>query len=372
MKIAFLIIVLLHALIHVFGFLKAFGISEMKELSLPISQTAGIFWLICMALFLLFGILHLLDHKYAWIIGLLAVILSQIIIIIFWKDAKFGTIANILVLVVSFIGMGAFFLKIEFEKRVKDDFVDNNTFPTEILTEKDIEHMPELVQRYMHITKSVGQPKVKNFRAEFTGGMRSNPEDKFMKLHSVQYNFYQNPSRYFYMGAKKMGLPATGLHLYEDQIATFEVMLLNWIKVVDAKGDKMNQGETVTLLNDMCIMAPATLITPDIKWKTVNDTTVNAVFTNGSISVSADLFFNQKGELVNFISNDRFETDGKEYKLNPWSTPVDEYFEINGYYLPKSAKLIYHRKDADFVYGEFEFLDLKYNLEELYESEKQL
>ncbi len=29
----------------------------------------------------------------------------------------------------------------------------------------------------------------------------------------------------------------------------------------------MNQGETVTMFNDMCVMAPATLIGPDIVWE---------------------------------------------------------------------------------------------------------
>ncbi|MDP3442555.1 MAG: hypothetical protein Q8T08_06790 [Ignavibacteria bacterium] len=362
MRIAFLIIVILHGLIHLFGFVKGFGFKEVEELTLPISKPLGIFWLTATVLFIIYGILNFANNKYAWFFGLFAVVISQILIVIFWKDAKFGTIPNLIVLIVSLVSLGSFLIKSEFINRVNSDFTANNTLSTEILTESDIANLPEVVKKYLHYTKSVGQPKVKNFRAEFVGGIRGNPTDKYMSLQSVQYNFYQSPSRYFYMTASKMGLPSTGLHLYQTKTATFEVKLLNWFKVVNAKGDKMNEAETVTLLNDMCFIAPATLIDSRISWEIIDDKTVKAQFNNGDISISALLFFNEKGELINFISNDRFETDGKKYVNYPWETPVQDYRMINGYLLPGKAKLIYQRPDGDFTYGELEYKSVKYNL----------
>lgn len=162
-----------------------------------------------------------------------------------------------------------------------------------------------------------------------------------------------------------MGLPATGLHLYQDKTATFEVKLLNWLPVVSARGEKMNQAETVTLINDMCFIAPATLIDKRIAWEQIDELSVKAVYANGDISVSAILYFNEKGELINFISPDRFETDGKKYQSYPWKTPVSEYKERNGYVLPSKAKLIYEKSDGDFTYGELEYKEVKYNVEQM-------
>jgi len=362
MRIIFLIVVLLHGLIHLLGFVKAFGFKEVKELTLPISKPLGTVWIIATALFLIYGILYFINTKQSWLVGIIAVILSQILIFYFWKDAKFGTIPNLLILIIALVSLGSYLLHSEFTSSVKNDFSKNNTLSTDILTENDVAHLPLIVQKYLYYTKSIGQPKVKSFRAEFTGGMSSKPEDKYMKLQSVQYNFYENPSRYFYMTTNKMGLPATGLHLYQNATATFEVKLLNWFKVVDAKGDKMNQAETVTLLNDMCFIAPATLIDSRITWKAINDTSVKAIFKNGSISISAMLYFNGKGELVNFISNDRYDTDGKKYVSYPWSTPVEDYRMINGYLLPSKATLIYKKPEGDFTYGKLEYKSVKYNL----------
>ncbi|MEB2775039.1 DUF6544 family protein [Algoriphagus sp. D3-2-R+10] len=362
MRIVFLLIVLLHALIHLFGFVKGFDFKEVKELTLPISKPMGMVWLAAATLFAIYGILNFSNTKYAWVVGFIAVIISQILVLLFWKDAKFGTILNLLIFVVSLVGLGSYLLKREFSEKVKIDFSSNNSLSTEILMETDITHLPPVVQKYLRYTKSVGQSKVMNFRAEFVGRMRGNANDKYMNLQSVQYNFYQKPSHYFFMEASRMGLPATGLHLYQNETAVFEVKLLNWLKVVDAKGDKMNQAETVTLFNDMCFIAPATLIDKRITWEIINATSVKGIFKNGNISISAVLYFNDKGELINFISNDRYETDGKQYNNYPWATPVEDYRMMNGYFLPSKAKLLYLKPEGDFTYGELEYKSVKYNL----------
>ena len=362
MRIIFICIVFLHGHIHLLGFVKAFGFKEVTELTLPISKPAGIIWLLVTALFLLYGILYLLSAKYSWLIGLFAVVVSQILIIFFWKDAKFGTIPNLIIMSITLVSLGSYLLHSEFTSRVKRGFLENNTLPTDLLTKNDIAHLPLMVQKYLHYTRSVGQPKIKNFRAELVGKMRSNPGEDYMKLHSIQYNFYQNPSRYYYMTARKMGLPATGLHIYQSATATFQVRLLNWFKIIDASGDKMNQTETVTLLNEMCFMAPATLIDSRITWKVINDTTVTAIFKNGNIRVSAVLYFNEKCELVSFISNDRYDTDGKRYTNYPFKTPVEDYQRLSGYLLPGKVKLVYQLPEGDFTYGELEYKSMKYNL----------
>jgi hypothetical protein len=231
----------------------------------------------------------------------------------------------------------------------------------EILKKEDIAHLPGVVQKYLHYTKVVGKEKVISFRAEFKGGIRSKHGEPFMKLRSVQYNFTDRPARLFYIVARKKGIPAIGLHLYQDANATFQIRILGLFTVVDARGEKMDKGETVTVFNDMCVMAPVTLIDRNIEWEVLDDLSVSAKYKNGNITINATLQFNDRGELVNFISNDRYETDGKVYKNYPWETPISEYRDVRGYRLPSKAKLIYKYPDTDFCYGEFELVDIEYN-----------
>lgn len=60
----------------------------------------GLLWLSAAIMFVIFGILYAANFHYAWLVGLIAVLISQVLVILFWKDAKFGTIANIIILAV--------------------------------------------------------------------------------------------------------------------------------------------------------------------------------------------------------------------------------------------------------------------------------
>jgi hypothetical protein len=141
-----------------------------------------------------------------------------------------------------------------------------------------------------------------------------------------------------------------------------EIKIAGIFKVVDAKGPEMNQGETVTVLNDMCFMAPASLIDKNIHWEEIDPLHVKARYTNDIITVEAILTFDPDGRLVDFISNDRFETaDGKNYKNYPWRTPVKEYGTFNGYRLPSKADVIWVYPGGEFCYGMFDLEEITYN-----------
>ena len=231
----------------------------------------------------------------------------------------------------------------------------------EIVQESDLEHLPLIVQKYLKYVGVVGKEKVYQMKVVLEGRIRSNPEDSWMKFTSEQYNFFDNPTRVFYFKATKLGMPATGLHLYKNGKASFKVKLLGLLKLVDAKGEKLNQAETVTLFNDMCLLAPATLISKKIEWTEIDSLTVDAQFTNENITINALLFFNNKGELINFVSNDRYETNGKEYHNYPWLTPVKKYQQIGPFKLCSDVSANYQRPDTTFSYGKFKIKKITYN-----------
>jgi hypothetical protein len=71
------------------------------------------------------------------------------------------------------------------------------------------------------------------------------------------------------------------------------------------------------------------------------------------------LYFNDKGELINFISDDRYSADAG--KKLPWATPLKDYKEINGYKLFGNAQVIYSYPDRDLYYGTFKLVTIEYN-----------
>ncbi len=253
-------------------------------------------------------------------------------------------------------------MKKEYKNEVKEGLMRTGAMKPDIITDIDLQHLPPAVKKYLNYVGVIGKEKVLNVRIKFEGRIRSKQEDGWMNFISEQYNFFDKPTRIFCIKARKMGIPAAGLHLYKNEQAIMVIKLAGLFKIVDAKGKEMDQGETVTLFNDMCFMAPATLIDKNIQWEEIDSLTVKAKYTNGKITIGATLFFNEKGELINFISNDRFETaDGKTYKNYPWETPARDYKNFNGIRAASFASAIYKRPDADFCYGEFNLKNIEYN-----------
>jgi len=138
------------------------------------------------------------------------------------------------------------------------------------------------------------------------------------------------------------------------------IKLLSLFPVVDIDSPEMFPTETVTYFNDLCLIAPAALIDDRITWETLDDVSAKATFTANNTSVSAILYFNDKGQLVNFVSNDRYSLD--EMKAFPFSTPASSYENINGYRLPTYGEAIWHYPDGEFVYGKFNVKYIEYNV----------
>ncbi|MBK6962905.1 MAG: SdpI family protein [Bacteroidales bacterium] len=363
MKTVLAIFIALHGLIHFMGFIKAFRLAELKQLKNPISQSAGLLWLIAGILFISVAVFLLLGKEWWWVAAVPAIILSQVLIISVWQDARFGTIANVIAAIAATLVFGSWNFQRAFVNDYQEGLARTGSLSTSILTENDIQHLPAPVQRYIRYTGSLGHEKVHNIKLCFDGQMRDKGLDWF-NLQSEQYNFFDTPTRLFYMTGKMKGLTVPGYHAYRNGNASMQVKLFGLLPVVDSKDGDLNQAETVTFLNDMCLMAPATLIDERIKWEEIDSLSSKAVFTCNGITVSAILYFNDKGQLVNFISDDRFAISGKKSSRQRFSTPVYDYKNINGINVCSNADAVWHYPEGEFVYGKFKLRTIEYNVKD--------
>jgi hypothetical protein len=155
------------------------------------------------------------------------------------------------------------------------------------------------------------------------------------------------------MRASRLGLPFVAYHRYVGDTATFKVRAAGLVTVVDAHGPEMNQSETVTMLNDMFFLAPGALLDADIRWEARPDGGVKATFANAGQTVSALVSFDANGDLRDFVSNDRYQSDGKVYKLLPWSTPVEDFRDFGGIRLAGKGEARWRDPSGEWAYAEF-------------------
>lgn len=367
MRIVLSIILMLHGGLHFLGFAKAFAIGNMAQFTKEFSKPVGLLWFLTGLLFTVSGLL-VLFRKEVWVQpAILAIIVSQVLIFTVWVDTKYGTVANMIILIAAIIA----FVSEHFEKSYKKEVLsamENTVVADQLITENDLESLPSAIKKYLRYAGVVDKPKIYNVRIVFEGEMRDKGKHWF-KFTSEQYNFFQWPTRLFFMKAKVRGLPTNGYHRYINQGASMRIKLVSLFPVVDIDSPELFPTETVTFFNDLCLFAPAALIDDRITWEEQDALSVRATFTTNNTAISAILYFNEKGQLVNFKSNDRYSIS--EMKTFPFSTPASNYKNLNGYNLPTYGEAVWHYDDGQFVYGRFNVKSIYYNVQELKCQERE-
>ncbi|MDP1832846.1 MAG: hypothetical protein Q8K67_12365 [Geothrix sp.] len=304
-RTVFIIVVVIHGLIHLLGFTKAFGFAELPQLTHPISRRLGLLWLAAAILLVATMAALVVWPRWWWLPGALALIVSQGIIALSWGDAKVGTLVNLVLLVgvlYGFASRGPLSLGAKYERHL--DQVRRVAL-SPMLTEADLAPLPEPVRRYVRVAGALGRPRIRNFCATWKGRIRSSATSPWMDFTAEQLNTVDPPRRFFKMDAVMKGLPVDVLHAFDEGGATMRVRLLSAITMVDLKGPDLTRAETVTLFNDLCVLAPGALVSPLIAWEPVDATTARAQFTLRENTINAELRFNAAGELVDFVSDDR-------------------------------------------------------------------
>lgn len=92
-KTVFIFLLAIHTLIHLVGVSKSFHTYGKFN---SFYKSDGLLWLLSFVLLLMSGILFLVKNTASEPVMITGIILSQVLIIMNWKEAKYGTILNIL------------------------------------------------------------------------------------------------------------------------------------------------------------------------------------------------------------------------------------------------------------------------------------
>ena len=363
LRLAFVALIVVHGLIHLMGFAKSFGLAELAQLTQPIARPMGVLWLTAALAMLATAVALLVAPRWWWAVGAVAIVLSQVAIAGSWRDARFGTVANAIILAGVIYGgldRGPRSLHAAYARAVARL---PHAAPGPTLTEADLAPLPPPVQRYARQAGAVGRPRVHEFRVRWTGRIRADASSAWMPFVAEQHNTIEPARRLFMMDARMKGLPVAVLHAFAPEGATMRVKLLSAVSMVDAAGPALTRGETVTWFNDLCVLAPGALIASCITWTPIDDRAARAQVTLGANTVAAELRFDGDGRLIDFVSDDRgaASPDGKTFTVQRWSTPLAGYARVGPATVATHGEARWHPPTGAFAYGEFELRGLAYD-----------
>jgi signal transduction histidine kinase len=189
-------IVIVHGLIHLMGAVKGFGWAGVSQLTEPIGTAMGVAWLLATLLVVVAGVLLLANVRGWWAVAAIAAVVSQAIIVTSWRDAKAGTIANVLLVLAAVYGFRsqgptsfrARFRRLAAETVASVEAAAGNAGSP--VTEGDLAHLPTPVADYVRAVGAIGRPHIIGFRAAISGRIRGGADQPWMRWTGAQVNTF--------------------------------------------------------------------------------------------------------------------------------------------------------------------------------------
>lgn len=367
MRIVLLLILLFHSLIHFMGFAKAFDFGNIAQFGKDISKPMGLLWLLTGLLFIVSGILYLMKRETWPILVIVAVVVSQILIFTVWADAKFGTIANVIILLVGIVGLGHCQFNKMVQKESKGLLQTIQVKDTAVITESDISHIPEIVQKWMQNSGVIGRESIVSVRLKQKGEMKTKPESKWMPFTATQYFNVERPA--FIWSTEVDFMPMfnmVGRDKFINGEGAMLIKLANVIPVVnEGDNEKINSAAMLRYLAEM-VWFPSAALNEYIQWKSIDSNSAQASFTLYGETVSGIFNFSDEGNFESFEA-DRYYGGGKDASLETWSVKAEGHKTFNNIKIPNKCNVTWKLKEGDFNWLNLEIMELEFNIKALNE-----
>jgi len=238
----------------------------------------------------------------------------------------------------------------EFAGMVKNLIVEAE-HEEEIFQEADMAGLPAPVQRYFKHCGYLGTAKMSYIKlvyedVEFSFG-RDKPR---RKIDYLQYNFVDKANRIAYIDSSMYGCPFEGLDTFIGGSGSMKGVVAKLFTLFDQSGTIMDTSSLVTFLSEILII-PNAALQDYIIWEAIDDLHAKATITCYGSSASGIFTFNEDGEVLSFLTDDRsvVASDGSSEAVQ-WSAIYADYLEVDGVKRPTAFQAIWHYDDGDLVY----------------------
>jgi len=269
----------------------------------------------------------------------------------------------VIVIIILFITIS----KILFDKKVTKEIdiltEDGSKTQSKTFSFNDLEGLPEPVQRYFKYALRDGQEYIKFVRLKQIGEFRMKENQPWMSIKAEQYFTTEDPA--FIWRVKSTVAPfiwIEGRDMYYQGKGNMLIKLLSTITAADATGSEMDISSLIRFLSETPWFPTALLPSDYIEWKEIDSNSAQAVIKDNGCTASGIFSFNEKGEIIKFVTNDRYmEVDGKYFK-EQWGGYYGNYQEIEGMKIPTEAEVEWNLSDKDLQYAKLKITDIQYNI----------
>jgi hypothetical protein len=375
MRVALILLIVFHAGLHLLGFLKAWKLAGLPQLSgrtlVPLSDTTGravgLLWLLATLILAAAALLLAARHELWWIAGIGGVVLSQALIVFQWSDAKVGTAANVLIAVALVVAAATHRFKGEVSDEVRGLLAAGTRGNGTIVRAVDLQPLPPPVRAWLLRSGVVGKARARTVRLRQRGEMRTSPDQAWMPARAEQYFTVEPPGFVWSVDVTMLRvLPVVGRDSYSGGRGHMLIKAASLANVVDATGAKIDQGTLLRYLGEI-VWFPSAALSSHITWQAVDRKTAKATMSYGGVSASALFAFDERGRFSSLHAK-RYMGSGDAATLEEWVVPATDWRVIRGVEIPVRGEVVWKLKTGDFSYYRWEIVDVEYDVKAPYNA----
>lgn len=360
-RILFGVLLFGYGLIHIIGFASEWisgSLSFVRDYTLfPLddvaARIAGVMWLITAMLWLTSTFLYLLKRDYFWKVALLSLIISQILIVVYWPFTKFGTIMNVLVLGVVILNIA----RINFNRNVNREW-NRLTAARKIIGENKESRLPSIVSKWLSATKSGSKVPSKVILTQ-RGAMRPKPSAEWMNFSATQF-YTVDPPAFLWNSNINAGHAITiaGRDKFENGKGNMLIKPLYIYKLANASGVEIDEGTMLRYMGEI-IWFPEAANMYYFNWQTLDSTSAELSMTYNGTSAKGVFTFDEEGHVKSFCA-ERFGDFNGQFRKETWEVKVTDHRLINGHFIGSKCDVTWKLKEGDFTWLKLEVEDIKY------------
>ena len=273
----------------------------------------------------------------------------------------------VIVIIVLFVAISRSIFDKKITKEINLLARDGRKAQSKTFSFNDLEGLPEPVQRYFKYALKDGQEHIKFVRLKQVGEFRMKENQSWMPIKAEQYFATEDPA--FIWRVKFTMAPfiwIDGRDMYYQGKGNMLIKVLSTITVADATGSEMDISSLIRFLAEAPWFPTALLPSDYLEWKEIDSNSARAVIKDNGYTALGIFTFNEKGEIIKFVTNDRYmEADGKYFK-EQWAGYYRNYQEIEGMKIPMEGEVEWNLSDRDLQYAKLKITDIQYNVPSKY------
>ena len=237
------------------------------------------------------------------------------------------------------------------KKEIKTLFSTKESFKQKKISIQDFS-LPKPIQRYFTYALEDQQKKISYVRLKHKGVFRTNPKQDWKQINGQEYFNIRKPG-FLWFGKVPL---FSAIDKYINGKGNLKVKLFSLIKIIDEKGDKIDQSELLRFLGEAPWYPTALLPSKQVIWESIDTNSAKIIFTDHNMTVTGIFQVNSKGQIIRFQAK-RYYQDA----LQKWTGTYTDYRSVNGINIPFSVKVTWNLPTGDYTYAKFDLNKIEYD-----------